>query len=320
MPRLREAIVRAPTRTPRGRIEQVSGTLVKARIGGVRVGQLCLLRDPAGDTRRGRSGRPGRGLRISHPAGDVSGLSSLAEVEPSGRRLSVAVGMGLLGRVLDGLGRPLEQSGAPFVPEAAVPLEAPPPPPLDRPLVTRLLPFGTRAIDGLLACADGQRIGIFGPAGAGKSTLMAQPVKGAEADVFVIALVGERGREVAKFLEHTLGPEARKCAAIDVLTSRSRVMGQVAQRRSTGRPPHECDSFLPAMMRWSCWCGWGSTRPAATSWQTRRCARSRRSARSCRSLATPPRRLPTRCGAWPGWRVDLGPCSWRQKLLWLAAH
>ena len=142
----------------------------------------------------------------------------LAEVEPSGRRLSVGVGMGLLGRVLDGLGRPLAQSGAPFVPEAAVPLEAPPPP-LDRPLVTRLLPFGTRAIDGLLACAEGQRIGIFGPAGAGKSTLMARLVKGAEADVFVIALVGERGREVAEFLEHTLGPEARKRAVVVASTS-----------------------------------------------------------------------------------------------------
>lgn len=219
MPRLRQAVARVPTRMLRGRIEQVSGTLVKARISGVRVGELCLLRDPGGDAIEAEVVGLSEGCAFLTPLGGVSGLSSLAEVEPSGRCLSVGVGVGLLGRVLDGLGRPLDDEDSPFSPEGFVPLEAAPPPPLDRPLVSRLLPFGTRAIDGLLACAEGQRIGIFGPAGAGKSTLIARLVKGAEADVFVIALVGERGREVAEFLEHTLGPEARRRAVVVASTS-----------------------------------------------------------------------------------------------------
>jgi type III secretion protein N (ATPase) len=100
-----------------------------------------------------------------------------------------------------------------------IPIDGAAPSPLDRPPVTRALPLGTRAIDALLTCGEGQRIGIFGPAGAGKSSLIARIVRNARADVFVVALVGERGREVVEFLEHTLGPQARRRTVIVASTS-----------------------------------------------------------------------------------------------------
>ena len=129
------------------------------------------------------------------------------------------VGDALLGRVLDGLGRVLDRPDDPPHAEATIPIDAPPPPPLERPPVSRMLSVGTRAIDGLMTCAEGQRIGIFGAAGAGKSRLIARIVRHAEADVFVIALVGERGREVGEFLEHALGAGAQGRAVTVVATS-----------------------------------------------------------------------------------------------------
>jgi type III secretion protein N (ATPase) len=121
--------------------------------------------------------------------------------------------------VLDGLGRVLDRPDDPPPAEATIPIDAPPPPPLERPPISRVLALGTRVIDGLLTCAEGQRIGIFGAAGAGKSRLIARIVRHAEADVFVIALVGERGREVGEFLDQALGPEARRRAVTVAATS-----------------------------------------------------------------------------------------------------
>ena len=219
MPRLRAAIARCRTRVIRGRIERVSGTMIEARIGGVRVGDLCRLRDPAGAELDAEVVGIGDGRAFLTPLGLVAGLSSLTEVEPSDRRLGVAVGDALLGRVLDGLGRVLDRPDDPPRADATIPLDAPPPAPLDRPAITRPLALGTRAIDGLVTCAEGQRIGIFGAAGAGKSRLIARIVRHADADVFVIALVGERGREVGEFLDHALGAEARRRAVTVAATS-----------------------------------------------------------------------------------------------------
>jgi type III secretion protein N (ATPase) len=219
MPRLRAAIARCRTRVIRGRIERVSGTMIEARIGGVRVGDLCRLRDPAGAELDAEVVGIGDGRAFLTPLGLVAGLSSLTEVEPSDRRPGVAVGDALLGRVLDGLGRVLDRPDDPPRADATIPLDAPPPAPLDRPAITRPLALGTRAIDGLVTCAEGQRIGIFGAAGAGKSRLIARIVRHADADVFVIALVGERGREVGEFLDHALGAEARRRAVTVAATS-----------------------------------------------------------------------------------------------------
>jgi len=219
MARLRGALRQCRPRVMRGRIERVSGTMIEARIGGVRVGELCSLRDPIGASVQAEV----VGIADEHafltPIGDVSGLSSLAEVEPSHDRLRVPVGEALLGRVLDGLGRPLDRPHDPLASADSVPIDGTPPPALERPSVTRALWLGTRAIDGLTTCAEGQRIGIFGTAGTGKSRLIARIARHAEADVFVIGLVGERGREVGEFLEHTLGDAARRRAVTVAATS-----------------------------------------------------------------------------------------------------
>ena len=206
------------TRVLRGRVERISGTMIEARITGVRVGELCRLSDPNGTEIEAEVVGIGQDRAFLTPIGGISGLSSLAEIVPAHRRLGVTVGDALLGRVLDGLGRALDRPEDP--PRGVlIPIEGAPPPPLDRPAVSRALPLGTRAIDALLTCGEGQRIGIFGPAGAGKSSLIARIVRNADADVFVVALVGERGREVVEFLDHTLGREARQRAVIVASTS-----------------------------------------------------------------------------------------------------
>ncbi len=116
------------------------------------------------------------------------------------------VGPELLGRVLDGFGKPMD-GGPPIDARDAYDLYAPPPSPLEREHITEPLVTGIRAIDGLLPCGKGQRIGIFGGSGVGKSTLLGSMSRHNSADVSVIALIGERNREVREFLEHELGPE-----------------------------------------------------------------------------------------------------------------
>ena len=219
MAKLRAAAACAPLCERRGWVERVSGTMVEALLDGVRVGELCRLRDPSGLEIEAEVAAIHGGRAFLTPLGDVSGLSARAEIMPAGRRLTVAVGHGLLGRVLDGMGRPLDRPHDPPRAEALIPVEGLPPSALDRPAVARALPLGTRAIDALMTCAQGQRVGIFGPAGAGKASLSARIGRSAEADVVVVALVGERGREVGEFLERTLGPEARRRAVVVAATS-----------------------------------------------------------------------------------------------------
>lgn len=209
----------AGLRPLRGRVERVVGAMIEARLGGVQVGELCRLRGAGSSAGFAEVvGVNGRTALLA-PIGEVAGLAAGVEVEPAGHGLSVAVGEALLGRVLDGLGRPLDRPDDPPATRARLLLDRVAPAPLDRPLVQAPLRLGTRVLDGLLTCAEGQRIGIFGPAGAGKSTLMARIVRGAEADVFVVALVGERGREVREFLDRSLGPEAMARSVVVVATS-----------------------------------------------------------------------------------------------------
>lgn len=219
MSRLHAAIRQCRTRTLSGRIERISGTVIDARISGVRVGELCRLRDPNGTVIEAEVVGITEGRAFLTPIGDVSGLSSHAEVEPTHNRLSVGVGAALCGCVLDGLGQVLDHLDAPPRIEAVIPIDGTPPAPLDRPRVARSISVGTRAIDALITCAEGQRTGIFGGPGSGKSRLVARIARHAEADVFVIALVGERGREVREFLDHALGAEGRRRAVTVVATS-----------------------------------------------------------------------------------------------------
>jgi type III secretion protein N (ATPase) len=132
----------------------------------------------------------------------------------------VPVGDGLLGRVLDGLGQPLDaEERGPLEADRFYPVFADAPDPMKRRVIKDPVPLGVRAIDSLLTCGEGQRMGIFAAAGGGKSTLLGMLVKGAAVDVTVIALIGERGREVREFIEHELGEEGRKKAVIVCATS-----------------------------------------------------------------------------------------------------
>ncbi len=152
------------------------------------------------------------------PLGDATGLAPGARVRRIGRAAYAGVGSGLLGRVLDGLGHPLD-GGLPPEFEAERPLKGVPANPLNRRPVYEPAWVGVRAIDGLLTMGRGQRIGIFAGGGVGKSTLLASLVQNAEADVAVVALVGERGREVEEFVNRTLGKQGLKRAVVVAATS-----------------------------------------------------------------------------------------------------
>jgi flagellum-specific ATP synthase len=146
------------------------------------------------------------------PFGELAGVAPGAEVEPMGRALSMPVGPGLIGRVLDAVGRPID-GGPPLLGEQ-VALDAAVPHPLSRQRITEPLPLGVRSVDTLLPCGRGQRVGIFAGSGVGKSTLLGMLARGTSADVVVVGLVGERGREVREFLEDDLGAARDKVTAV----------------------------------------------------------------------------------------------------------
>jgi flagellum-specific ATP synthase len=151
------------------------------------------------------------------PYGTLDGLAPGALVEPAGGRFRIRAGNGAIGRVLDGLGRPIDGLGP--VTGELVDLDMRVPHPLKRQRITEQLPLGVRAVDTMLSCGRGQRVGIFAGSGVGKSTLLGMMARGTAADVVVVGLVGERGREVREFLEDDLGPEGRARACVVVATS-----------------------------------------------------------------------------------------------------
>jgi flagellum-specific ATP synthase len=151
------------------------------------------------------------------PLGVTTGIATGDEVAPTGRPLSVPAGPGLLGRVVDALGRPLDGAG-PLTDVEHVPLDAAAPNPLHRRRVDRVLATGVRALDAFTPLGAGQRVGIMAGSGVGKSTLLGMAVRGTAAPVRVVALVGERGREVREFLEDTLDDAARARTVVVVAT------------------------------------------------------------------------------------------------------
>ncbi|WP_243698632.1 FliI/YscN family ATPase [Paracoccus alkanivorans] len=214
---LRARAERIETIELRGRITRISGCVLHARMADGRIGEECLLRDPVSkvETTAEIIGFDGEETILA-PAGDIRGLSSRTEVMPTGAEPLGPAGPDLLGRVVDGFGNALD--GGPAV-AGRVPLNAGPPPPLSRPIIDTPFVTGLRSVDGLLTMGEGQRMGIFGAAGVGKSTLLSQIIRGAGADAIVLGLIGERGREVAEFLERDLGSEGRRRAAVFVATS-----------------------------------------------------------------------------------------------------
>lgn len=151
------------------------------------------------------------------PFGSVEGVGLGSRVENTDECLRVMVGEQLLGRVLDGLGQPL--AGEALECDRAYPIDAPPPDPLKRKMIDEVLPLGVKAVDGMITLGKGQRIGIFAGSGVGKSTLMGMFARNTRADINVIALIGERGREVREFIERDLGEEGMKRSVVVVATS-----------------------------------------------------------------------------------------------------
>ena len=147
----------------------------------------------------------------------TNGIGLGCLVENQGKTLKVQVGPFLLGQVLDGLGRTLD--GKTFTAGASYDVEAPPPDPMKREIISEVLPLGVKAVDGLITVGKGQRIGIFAGSGVGKSTLMGMFARNTKADINVIALIGERGREVREFIENDLGEEGMRRSIVVVATS-----------------------------------------------------------------------------------------------------
>nr|WP_323740842.1 type III secretion system ATPase SctN [Caenimonas koreensis] len=218
---LHGAVDQATTVKIRGRVTQVVGTIIKAVVPSVRIGEVCTLRNPHdGSETHAEVVGFSKGTALLMPSSGTQGISGDTEVLPTGKVQTVAVGRALLGRVLDGLGQPIDvEEKGPLPPMKQYPVYADAPDPLKRKLIETPLSLGVRALDGLLTCGEGQRMGIFAAAGGGKSTLMGMLVKGADVDVTVVALIGERGREVREFLERELGEEGMRRAVIVCATS-----------------------------------------------------------------------------------------------------
>lgn len=221
IPNLRSVLRDEASRPRKGRVRRVTGWVIHATVEEARIGEVCELSDP-------RTGAVAKAeivgffddMAILVPLGDVAGLSNLTEVLATGKDQRVPVGPGLLGRVISALGEPLD--GTPLSPggiAGTYPVNAYPPSPLERSLISEPIQLGIRALDALLTCARGQRVGIFGEPGVGKSNLLSDIVSGTDADVSVVALVGERGREVREFLDRKLGPRGRARAIVVVATS-----------------------------------------------------------------------------------------------------
>jgi len=205
----------------RGLVKEVVGLVVKATAPEAWVGELCEIYNPRSKTpvKAEVVGFEGGDVMLM-PLGELTNIGPNSEVATTGRSLTVKVGDGLLGRVLDGLGEPMDcAEKGPLHCTVDYPVNGHPPDPLRRMRVSKPIAIGVRAIDSLLTCGEGQRIGLFAAAGVGKSTLLGMIACNTEAEVNVIALIGERGREVRDFLEHDLGPEGMKRSVVICATS-----------------------------------------------------------------------------------------------------
>ena len=201
-----------------GEVVELVGLIIESRGPAAAIGDFCEVR-----TRDGRGIRTQvigfrDGLVLSMPLEETGGLSLGDCIVARGGEGELNVSPLLLGRVLDGFGNPMD-GGPPLHATETRPLFAQPPNPLDRAHINQRLATGIRAIDGLLPCGKGQRIGIFGGSGVGKSTLLGSMARSSSAGVNVIALIGERNREVREFLEHDLGEEGMKRSVVIVATS-----------------------------------------------------------------------------------------------------
>ncbi len=214
---LAEGIARADTIRRTGRVTKSVGIIIESDGPPAQVGELCEISAGSEVVRAEVVGFRDERLLLM-PLGETQRISAGSPVVACGRPMTVPVGERMLGRVFDGLGDPLDGAPPPS-PEAFLPAEASPPDAMQRELITEPMAMGVRAIDGLLTCGRGQRIGIFSGSGVGKSTLLGMIARNAAADVNVIGLIGERGREVREFVEETLGEDGLSRSVVVAATS-----------------------------------------------------------------------------------------------------
>jgi ATP synthase in type III secretion protein N len=207
-----------------GVVSEATGTIVRARGVQARIGERCVLRGL-----RGPGGRETRtdaeviGVAqdelLLMPFGGIEGVGVGTEVLPTGAPLLLSVGAGCLGRVLNARGEPIDGLGDIAGELSKIDLRGSPPAPMARNRIDRVLASGVRSIDALCTVGEGQRVGIFAPAGVGKSVLLGMLTRSAQCDVAVVALIGERGREVREFVEDNLGEEGLRRSVVIVATA-----------------------------------------------------------------------------------------------------
>ncbi|MCD6116529.1 flagellar protein export ATPase FliI [bacterium] len=202
-----------------GRVSRVVGVVVESIGPALTIGDTCWIisKDESRRIRAEVVGLRGANLLLM-PFGQINGISTESEVVPCREPVSVPVGNNLLGRIIDGLGNPIDEKG-PVNTDIKRAIHSDPPSPLFRRRIESPIATGIRSIDGLLTCGEGQRMGIFAGSGVGKSILLGMIARNTNADVNVIALIGERGREVREFIERDLGPEGLKRSVVVVVTS-----------------------------------------------------------------------------------------------------
>jgi FliI/YscN family ATPase len=213
-----ERIARAPRFALESRVTRIAGPVIEASRLQVAIGEMCQVSTIDGATVDAEVvGFHERGVLLM-PFGDVEGIHPGAAVRPRGPSIDLPTGDDLMGRVLDGLGRPIDGRG-PLRTQQRRSVSAVPPHPLERTLISQPLTTGVRALDGLLTLGKGQRVGVFAGSGVGKSVLLGMMARGTTADVNVIALLGERGREVRDFIERDLGADGLRRSVVVVATS-----------------------------------------------------------------------------------------------------
>lgn len=202
-----------------GRVKQVVGLVIESQGPTASIGEMCYIHSKKSNhtVRAEVVGFKNESV-LTMPLGEMGNIEPCAEVVASGHSLTVKASRELLGRVIDGLGNPLDGKG-PVITDVEYPVHSNPPNPLERKRITEYISTGVRAIDGMLTLGNGQRIGIFSGSGVGKSILLGMIARYTSADVNVIALIGERGREVRDFIEKDLGPEGLKRSVVIVSTS-----------------------------------------------------------------------------------------------------
>ena len=229
----RRAVVQAPLTRRIGQVRCVGGLAIEVRGLDAMVGELCeIWPRESGTVPAVRAALLAEvvGVRSGHlalmPYGSVQGLAAGCEVVAQGRHAEIGVGQTLLGRVIDGFGVPLDSLPAPVLTERRS-LRGTPANPMHRPRISKVLETGVRAIDSLLTLGQGQRIGIFAGSGVGKSTLLGMIARHVKADINVIALIGERGREVREFIDKQLGARGLSRSVVVVAASDQPALGRL---------------------------------------------------------------------------------------------